>query len=94
MARSEGSRADRFYQNPALRDDEWNRATQPPWWLLVVVIAIVAAAFFIGVYGTADYRVAGWVIGVAAIVLYGCLAIVRRRHARRALRAAHQQSIA
>ena len=34
MAQTRMSKADRFFSNPVLRDQEWARANQPPWLLM------------------------------------------------------------
>lgn len=87
-------KADRFYQNPILRDREWEQATQAPWWLTVVALAIIAVAFFIGVYSAAPQNVIGWVVGIATILVYVSLAGPRRMRARRRLRELHRQRAA
>ncbi|HEX3954870.1 MAG TPA: hypothetical protein VHW90_14930 [Stellaceae bacterium] len=91
MAKSNLSRADRFYQNPILRDEEWDRAKQAPWWQMIVATAIVGVGFFAGVYAAKPYSVIGWIAGVAAIVVYLILGSARRRRARRVLREMHGQ---
>lgn len=91
MARSQLARADRFYQNQSMRDEEWNRATQAPLWLMALTVAIVAAGFFVGVYSNRPYSTLGWIVGVVAILLYIVLGGMRRRQARRRLRQAHGQ---
>ena len=87
-------KADRFYQNPTLRDLEWERATQAPWWMTVVALAIVGVAFFIGVYASAPGNVIGWIVGIVTILIYIGLAGPRRLRARRRLRELHRQRAA
>lgn len=84
-------KADRFYQNPTLRDREWEQATQAPYWLTVAALAIIAVAFFIGVYAAAPLSVIGWIVGIATIVVYIGLEGPRRMRARRRLRELHRQ---
>jgi amino acid transporter len=91
-AKSELTKADRFYQNPVLRDEEWNRAKQPPWWLMASAIAIIAVAFFVGVYGSRPYSIIGGIVGVVTILIYIALGSTRRRQARQQLRKAHEQA--
>jgi amino acid transporter len=85
-------KSDRFYANPILRDEEWNRAKQPGWALMVLAVAIVTVAFFIGVYGGEPLSTVGWIIGILTIVIYIGLARVRRGLARRQLRRGHGQA--
>lgn len=82
-------KADRFYINPNLRDAEWNRAKQPSWLLIVAAIVIIGVAFYFGFYGSGGERVAGWAIGLLAIVGYALLNRLRRDAARRQLRRVH-----
>jgi hypothetical protein len=93
MAKSSLGKADRFYKNPAQRDEEWDRYTRPPLWLMVLTIAIVGVAFFAGVYADKPHNIIGWIIGCVAIVIYGILGSVRRRRARRLLRQLHGQAV-
>ncbi len=88
------SKSDRFYQNPMLRDQEWERAKQAPWWLMALAVAIVVAAFFVGVYSAAPQNIIGWVVGVVTIAIYLGLGSVRRQRARRRLREIHGQTAA
>jgi len=92
MAKSGLGKSDRFYQNPILRDAEWDRAKQAPWWLLVLSIAVVGIAFFVGVYATQPYSTLGWIVGIMMIVIYLVLGGLRRRRARRLLRESHGQA--
>jgi hypothetical protein len=85
-------KSDRFYANPILRDEEWNRATQPSWLLTIVVVAIVGVGFFFGVYGDAPYSTIGWTVGVLAILAYVGIGCLRRGQARRDLRRLHGQA--
>lgn len=87
-------RANRFYQNPSLRDDEWNRAKQVPMWVTVLAMAIVGVGFFMGVYADAPQSTVGWIVGLITLILYGILTEVRRRQARRELREAHARAMA
>ena len=86
-------RSDRFYQNPALRDAEWNRTKQAPWWLTALTLVVIGVAFFVGVYGGAAVRQAGWIVGALALAIYVALAVSRRRWARRHLRQVHGQTL-
>jgi protein-S-isoprenylcysteine O-methyltransferase Ste14 len=92
MAQSRLSRADRFYLNPVLRDQEWNRAKQASGWALVVVLACIIIGFIAGVYADKPYSLIGWLIGTAAILIHFALAPVRRARAREKLRRAHGQT--
>jgi amino acid transporter len=94
QAQARQSRADRFYQNPILRDREWEQAKQPPWILTVVALAIVAAAFFIGVYSSAPQNIIGWIVGIVTILVYVALGAHWRLRARRRLRELHRQRAA
>jgi hypothetical protein len=85
-------RSDRFYANPILRDQEWNRATQPSWLLTVAAMAIVGVAFFFGVYGSPSQSTIGWTVGVITILIYMGLGGIRRGWARRHLRKVHGQA--
>ncbi len=85
-------RSARFYQNPVLRDEEWNRAKQPPWWLMVLALAIVVVAFFVGAYGPAPWNAIGWIVGVITIAVYVVILSVRRRRAQHRLRVEHGQT--
>jgi hypothetical protein len=87
-------KADRYYQNPVLRDREWDQAKQAPWWLTAVVVAIVIAAFFVGAYAGAPYNLIGWIVGLVAILIYVALGSQRRLRARRRLREVHAQRAA
>lgn len=91
MANSKLGRADRFYSNPILRDQEWFRATQPPWWLMALALAIIGVALFTGVYGEQPYKTTGWIVAGATIVIYIALERLRRRRARQELRKLHGQ---
>jgi hypothetical protein len=93
MARSMLGKSDRYYKNPILRDQEWDRAKQPPLWLMVLALAIVAVAFFVGVYADKPHNIGGWIVGVTTIVIYMILGSRRRRRARRELREAHGQTV-
>ena len=73
MPKAELGKSDRFYANPILRDEEWSRATQPPWLLMIGVVAIVGVGFFFGVYGDEPYSTVGWTVGGLAILI--CLGI-------------------
>jgi hypothetical protein len=86
------NRADRYFQSPASRDAEWDRAKQPPWWLLGLVVAIVGAAFFVGVYAGGTASAVAWVVGIIAIAVFMVLGRARRGRARQQLRQAHQQA--
>jgi Flp pilus assembly protein TadB len=92
MAKSGLGRSDRFYENPILRDQEWDRAKQAPWWLMAVSIGIVAIAFFVGVYTGSPYSTIGWIAGIVTILIYLVLGWRRRRQARQKLREAHGQN--
>jgi hypothetical protein len=92
VARTALGKADRFHRNPVLRDREWDQAKQAPWWLMILTIAIVGVAAYAGVYATGSSRTLGWIVVVAAIVLYLLLGVVRRRRARQELRRAHGQA--
>ena len=94
QAQTRKSKADRYYQNPVLRDREWDQAKQAPWWLMAVAVAIVIAAFFVGVYAGAPYNLIGWIVGILTIVVYAALGSRRRLHARRRLREIHAQRAA
>lgn len=94
QAQTRPSKADRFYQNPNLRDQEWERATQAPWWLTVVALAVVGVAFFFGVYASAPQSIIGWIVGIVAILVFVSLAGPRRLRARRRLRELHGQKAA
>ena len=87
-------KADRFYQNPSLRDREWEQATQAPYWLTVAALAIVGVAFFFGVYAASPQNIIGWVVGIAMILVYVALGGPRRLRARRRLRELHRQRTA
>jgi hypothetical protein len=87
-------KAGRFYQNPTLRDQEWERATQAPYWLTAAALAIVGVAFFVGVYSTAPQSIIGWIVGIITILVYVALGGPRRLRARRRLRELHQQRTA
>lgn len=91
MAKSGLGKADRFYKNPILRDQEWERATQAPWWLMALAITILGVAFFVGVYSGGLHSRVGWAIGVVTIVIYMGLGWQRRRRAREQLREIHGQ---
>ena len=91
MAHSRLGKADRFYRNPALRDAEWNQATQPPWWLIVAVLGFVVVGFFAGVYTSTPCSLLGWLAGTVAILIYLALDRLRRGRARRQLGRAHGQ---
>ena len=92
MAKSELNRADRFYQNPVLRDGEWDRAKQAPWWLTTIVLAIVAIAFYSGIYSSTGPNLTGWIIGLVMIAIYFILGRLRRPWARQQLRQLHGQA--
>lgn len=85
--------ADRFHQNPILRDQEWNRATRPSWVLMVLTVAIVGVAFYYGFFGSGTQRAAGWTVGIAMIVVYLAVGWLRRIGARRRLRLIHGQAL-
>ena len=85
-------KSNRFYTNSILRDEEWNRAKQPSAPLMALTMAIVAIAFFVGVYGGATQRAAGWVVGIITILTYMGLGWLRRDRARRQLRHLHGQA--
>lgn len=87
-------KADRFYQNPVLRDREWEHAKQAPWWLTVAALASVVAGFLVGVYSGAPQNIIGWIVGVVTIVVYIGLGAQRRLRARRRLREIHAQRAA
>ena len=87
-------KAARFYQNPMLRDREWEQATQAPYWLTVAALAIVGVAFFFGVYAASPQNIIGWVVGIATILVYVALGGPRRLRARRRLRELHRQRTA
>ncbi len=93
MANSALGKTDRFYQNPILRDAEWNRAKQAPWWLMTLAVAIIAIAFAVGVYGGPPNSTIGWVVGIATIAIYLGLEEQRRRRARQHLRQVHGQPL-
>ncbi len=90
-AEAKEGKADRFYQNPILRDQEWERATQAPYWLTVLALAIVGVAFFIGVYSGAPENIIGWIVGIITIIVYIALGGPRRLRARQRLRELHRQ---
>lgn len=92
MAKSRLGRADRFYKNPVLRDEEWNQVTQAPWWLVLLAVVIVVVGFFAGVYAERPFNVLGWIVGLLAIVIYGWLGAMRKRRARAELRKLHGQT--
>lgn len=91
MAKLGLGRTQRFYQNPVLRDAEWDRAKEAPWWLMVLTIAIVAVAFFFGVYASGPQSIAGWIVGIIMVAIYLILGWQRRRRARQRLRQLHGQ---
>ncbi|MBV9826358.1 MAG: hypothetical protein JO001_11870 [Alphaproteobacteria bacterium] len=93
MARTMG-KSNRFYSNPVLRDQEWDRERQAPWWLMSIAVAIVAVAFFLGVYAEQPLNVLGWIVGIATIVVYSVLGRVRTRRARIRLRKLHGEPTA
>lgn len=93
-AEARQSKADRYYQNPILRDQEWEHAKQAPYWLTVAALAIVAVAFFVGVYAGAPQNIVGWIVGLVTIVVYVLLGSQRRLRARRRLRELHAQRAA
>jgi hypothetical protein len=76
-----------------MRDEEWDRAKQPPVWLMVLAVIIVTSAFFAGVYAEKPHSTIGWVIGALTIAIYMLLGSLRRRRARRYLRAIHGQAV-
>lgn len=85
-------KSDRFYANPILRDEEWNRAKRPSWLLMIVVVAIVGVGFFVGAYGDEPHSTVGWTVGVLAILTYLGIGWLRRGSARRHLRRLHGQA--
>ena len=89
---AERGKADRFYANPILRDEEWNRATQPSWPLMALAVAIVGIAFYYGFYGSPSQRATGWIIAILTMVIYTALGRMRRVGARGHLRSVHSRA--
>lgn len=85
------NRYKRFYENPELREREWNEAKQAPLWWIILAVALVAAGFGFGTYGDEPYRTLGWIVGAATIAIHLVLEAQLRRRARRRLREVHEQ---
>jgi len=91
MANTRMSKADRFYANPVMRDQEWNQAKQLPWWLTVLALILIAVGSFFGVYSGEPQSTIGWIVAVLTVVVYIALSARQREVARRRLREAHGQ---